>query len=159
MQCKKVFCVCSESARKVSISSSQVSTGLRFVHGFCSESASEVTCFREASIPAASTILSPFTSGQNLSNPGQIEAQPGQPQDLTKVPSVEEGTENALQLSNPGSTTSIISAPQKQNLLCSEIPPTPDLAVVIEAWDGLPETVREAILLLVIGCRFDQGLE
>jgi len=101
------------------------------------------------SIPAASTISTPFTSGQNPSNPGQIESQPGQLQDLTKEPPVEEGTENALQLSKPGSITSIKSAQQKQNLLCSEIPPTPDLAAVIKAWGSLPEEVKQVILLLL----------
>ena len=101
------------------------------------------------SIPAASTILTPFTSGQNLPNPGQIESQAGQSQELTKAPPVEERTENALQRSHPGHTTSIISTQQERNLLCAGYPPTPNLATVIEAWERLPEMVKQAILLLV----------
>ena len=101
------------------------------------------------SIPAASTISTPFTSGQDLSNPGQIELQPGQSQELTKELPVEERTENALQRTHPGRTTSIISAQQEQNLLCAGYPPTPDLATVIEAWDQLAEEVKQAIVLIV----------
>jgi hypothetical protein len=67
------------------------------------------------SIPAASTNLSPFISGQNPSNPGQNESQPGQSKELVKEALVEEGTENALQQSHPGNITSIISAQQEHN--------------------------------------------
>jgi hypothetical protein len=60
-----------------------------------------------ASIPAASTISALFTAGQNLPNPRQIESQPGQSQEVTRVFPVEEGTVTALQQSHPRSITSM----------------------------------------------------
>jgi hypothetical protein len=63
--------------------------------------------------------------------------------------SVEDGTENALQRSHPGSTTSIISAQQQHNETGSENLVPLDLSAVIEGWERLREDVRQAILLLV----------
>jgi hypothetical protein len=63
--------------------------------------------------------------------------------------SVEDGTENALQRSHPGNTTSIISGQQEHNERGSEDLVPPDLSAVIEGWEQLREDVRQAILLLV----------
>ena len=101
------------------------------------------------SIPAASTISALFTAGQNLPNPRQIESQPGQSQEVTRVFPVEEGTVTALQQSHPGSITSITSAQREHNENASDEPVDPDLRSLVEAWSRLPQDVRHVILVLV----------
>ena len=101
------------------------------------------------SIPAASTIFSLSTSGQNRPNSGQSSSQSGQSQEVAKEACVEEGTENTSRQTNSGHAPNTIRTQQEHNPLRSKDPTPRDLKLLLETWGRLPEAVREGILAMV----------
>ena len=83
------------------------------------------------SIPAASTIFTPSTSGQNGEESGQFLSQPGQTEEVAKEGPVEEGTGNTLRGSKAGHPSSTIGAQQEHNASGIHSPADPDAEYVL----------------------------
>ena len=88
-------------------------------------------------------------NGPKASNAGQDSTQPGRHQGVTEGTICKGRTEAGQAGTNPGTPRNTTIAQQEHNASGTGQAMRPELAVIIGAWDDLPEAVRAGILAMV----------
>ena len=101
------------------------------------------------SIPPASTNLEQTGMGRQESCTGLSMSQPGQAQRDTKGQDVEDRTDPHTRPDDHRTVEEHNTSITEHNRSTTETFPPPRLKAVIEAWDKLPETIKEGIAAMV----------
>ena len=109
------------------------------------------------STPAASTTPVFSKDGPGQANAGQTSAQPGQAQGVSSALEGKDRTQDSLSAIHPGLKTSTTGAQRDGVAGHSYGLLSPALTLLIEAWDDLPEALRDGIVAMVRAANDKRG--